>query len=68
MNMNFPTRRSNPLIDSFLSHAIYHEEPNSMKMGNYDSDDDDEDSSYDPEEDLDMMFDDEDLEEMHEAY
>lgn len=32
-------------------------------MGNYDSDDDD----YDPDEDLRMMFDDEDYDEMHEG-
>ena len=36
-------------------------------MGNYDEDYDDETSEYDPEEDLEMMFDDEDLEEMYEG-
>ena len=68
MNINSPTQRTNRLIDYFLSHAINQRKPNSMKLGNYDSDDDDENSSYDPEEDLEMMFDEEDLEEMHEAY
>lgn len=68
MNLNFPTKRINPLIDYFLSHAISKNVPNSMKLGNYDSDYDDEDGSYDPDEDLDMMFDDEEFEEMHEAY
>lgn len=68
MNFDFPTRRTNPLIEHFLSHAIHHNAPNSMKLGNYDSDENDADSSYDPEEDLEMMFDEEDLEEMHEAY
>lgn len=68
MNFNFSTRRTNPIIDYVRKHAIYNENPNSMKLGNYDSDDDDEDSSYDPKEDLEMMFDDEELEEMHEAY
>ena len=57
MNFDFPTRRTNPLIEHFLSHAISKSVPNSMKLGNYDSDDDD--SSYDPEEDLEMMFDEE---------
>ena len=41
MNFDFPTRRTNPLIEHFLSHAIHHNAPNSMKLGNYDSDDDD---------------------------
>ena len=70
MNFNFPTKRTNPLIDYFLSHAINQRKPNSMKLGNYDSDDedDDENNSYDPEENLEMMFDEEDLEEMHEDY
>ncbi|MBQ0025707.1 MAG: hypothetical protein KBT00_08370 [Bacteroidales bacterium] len=70
MNINFPTRRTNPLIEHFRTHAINQHKPDSMKLGNYDSDydDDDENSSYDPEEDLEMMFDDEDLEEMHESY
>lgn len=72
MNLHFPTstRRTNPLIEYFRTHAINQDNPNSMKMGNYDSDydDDDENSSYDPEEDLEMMFDDEELEEMHESY
>ena len=69
-NFPTPTRRTNPLIEYFRTHAINQHNPDSMKMGNYDSDydDDDENSSYDPEEDLEMMFDDEELEEMHESY
>jgi hypothetical protein len=34
-------------------------------MGNYDHDEDDEDWEYDPEEDIDMMFDEEDKEELY---
>lgn len=45
------------------------EEKNNNKkhfaMGNYDSDYDDENGEYDPEEDIDMMFDEEDKEELY---
>lgn len=70
MNLNFSTRRTNPITDYFLSLTINYNESNTMKLGNYDSDydDDDDDSSYDPDEDLDMMFDDEDLDEINEIY
>lgn len=33
-------------------------------MGNYDHDEDDENWEYDPKEDLEMMYDDEDLDEL----
>ena len=40
---------------------------NQLFMGNYDDDYDDETSEYDADEDLEMMFDEEDLEEMYEG-
>lgn len=60
----FAGRSTNPIIDYVLTHANFSARNKSgYSMGNYDSDDDD----YDPDEDLRMMFDDEDYDEMHEG-
>lgn len=56
--------------DPFMA-FIFGRGQNAMKMfGNYDTEDDDEEDNddYDPDEDLHMMFDDEEYDEMHESY
>lgn len=57
------------IIPQFRTHNFAYLQGNNYRCGNYDCDDEDSDTcdDYDPEEDIDMMFDEEDKAELYES-
>lgn len=58
------SRNTLPATTGYYNNTLCMNRLTPMSMGNYDSDDDEE--YYDPDEDLEMMFDEDDYAEMHE--
>lgn len=67
MVRNYSNTASHIGINSFMAYLIGQTDSGSLSLGNYDGEDDEE-SDYDPDEDLRMIYDDEEYEEIHESY